>query len=342
LTIEEELILNSALLKAHIAGLGTYVPEKILTNFDLEKIVDTNDQWIRERTGIRERHIASDEQAASDLGVIAAQRAMADAGVSPEDIDLIITSTVTPDMLFPSTACIIQEKLGMTETPAFDLGAACSGFIYILATGSQFIATGAYRNILLIGTEALSKVTNWSDRSTCVLLSDGAGAAVLQPGPADGGVLAFTMGADGRGGKFLYQPAGGSRMPATLETVQNNLHYLHMNGPDIFKFAVRKLPEIAETVLAKAGLTISDIDLLIPHQANVRIIEAAAKRLGLPMDKVVVSIDKYGNNSSATIPLAMNEALKSGRIKKNDILLLIGFGAGLTWGSMVLKWTKDI
>ncbi|HWQ88554.1 MAG TPA: beta-ketoacyl-ACP synthase III [Desulfitobacteriaceae bacterium] len=332
--------MNSALLRAHIAGIGTYVPEKILTNFDLEKIVDTNDQWIRERTGIQERHIASAEQAASDLGVIAAQRAMKNAGVTAADIDLIIVSTVTPDMLFPSTACVIQEQLGITEAPAFDLGAGCTGFVYALVTGAQYIATGAYRNILLIGTETLSKVTNWSDRSTCVLLADGAGAVVLQPGAADGGLLSFTLGADGRGGKYLFQPAGGSRMPATIETVQNNLHLLQMSGPEIFKFAVRKLPEIAEEVLTKAGLSISDIDFLIPHQANARIIEAAAKRLGLPMDKVLLSIAKYGNNSSATIPLAMDDALKAGRIKKGDLLLLIAFGAGLTWGGAVLRWTK--
>ncbi|MHB8126466.1 MAG: beta-ketoacyl-ACP synthase III [Desulfitobacteriaceae bacterium] len=332
--------MNPVLLNTHIVGIGTYVPEKILTNNDLEKIVDTSDEWIQVRTGIRERHIASAEQAASDLGAIAAQRALDHAGVSADEIDLIIVSTATPDMLFPSTACIIQEKLGMTNAAAFDVGAGCTGFIYALVTGSQFVATGAYRNILVIGAEVLSKVTNWSDRTTCVLLSDGAGAVVLQPGSLDSGILAFSLGADGRGGKDLSQPAGGSRMPASIETVTNNLHTLQMNGQEIFKFATRTMVKTSKEVLAKVGLKISELDLFIPHQANARIIEAVAKRLGLSMDKVIVTIDKYGNNSSATIPLAMEEALKTGRIKKDQYLLLMGFGAGLTWGGVILKWSK--
>ncbi|MDD2233945.1 MAG: ketoacyl-ACP synthase III [Desulfitobacteriaceae bacterium] len=332
--------MKSALFNAHIAGIGTYIPEKILTNFDLEKIVDTSDQWILERTGIRERHIASAEQAASDLGVIAAQRALDDAGLTINDMDLIITTTVTPDMLFPSTACIIQEKLGNHTIPAFDLNAACAAFIYGLVTGTQFIATGTYRNILLICTEALSSVTNWKDRSTCVLLADGAGAVVLQRGDSSGGVLGYTLGADGRGGLNLYQPAGGSRMPATLETVQNDLHFLRMNGQEIYKFAVRNMVETAKETMNKAGLNASDVDLFIPHQANARIIEGISKRLEFPQEKVVITIDKYGNNSSATIPLAMNDALKAGRIKKDSVLLLVGFGAGLTWGGLALKWTK--
>jgi len=326
---------------AGVIGLGSYVPERILTNHDLEKIVDTTDEWIQTRTGITERHISSGEQASSDLGLIAAQRALDDANITPAEIDLIIVATATPDMLFPSTACIIQSKLGANRAAAFDIGAGCTGFIYALVTAAQFISNGSYKKVLVIGAETLSKVTNWSDRNTCVLLADGAGAVVLDAVPFGEGVLGFTLGADGNGGKYLLQPAGGSRLPASIETVKQNLHTLQMNGPEIFKFAVKIMVEVTEETLKKANLLKEDVNLFIPHQANRRIIEAATKRLGFSMNKVVVNIDRFGNTSSASIPIAMQEAFGNGRIYTGDNLLLMGFGAGITWGAVALKWTKQ-
>ncbi|MCF6095035.1 ketoacyl-ACP synthase III [Microaerobacter geothermalis] len=323
-----------------IWGLGSALPEKILTNLDLEKMVDTSDEWIVSRTGIRERRIASKSVASSDLALEASEKALKSAGISAEDLDLIIVATVTPDMLFPSTACIIQAKLGAKKAAAFDLSAACSGFIYGLATATQFIRNGMYEHVLVVGVECLSKITDWEDRNTCVLFGDGAGAAVLGPVKEGKGFLSFDLGADGTGRDSLKLPAGGSRLPASLETVEQKMHYVSMNGQEVFKFAVRVMENATETALEKAGLTKEKIDLLVPHQANIRIIDYAAKRLGLSEDKVMVNLDKYGNMSSATIPIAMDEALQEGKIKDGDILLLVAFGGGLTWGSSVLKWGR--
>lgn len=328
-------------INAGIAGIGVCLPERVLTNDELAKIVDTNDAWIQERTGIRQRRIAAADQAASDLGIAAAREALANAGVTAQKIDLIIVATATSDMQFPSTACAIAEKLGLDTTPAFDVTAGCTGFIYALTIGSQFIVNGFYRNVLVIGAEVLSKVTNWTDRETCILLADGAGAVVLGPVAADQGILAMKLGADGAGGKDLSLPAGGSRLPLTAEGLAANLNKLHMNGSEVFKFAMKIMPEVTGQVLALAGLTVEEIALFVPHQANLRIIEAAARRMDLPIDKFMVNLDRYGNTSSASIPIALHEALVTGRIKPGDALVLTGFGAGLTWGAVVLRWAGE-
>lgn len=323
-----------------IAGLGSYVPERIMANVDLEKIVDTSDAWIKERTGISHRHIAAENETTSDLAYRAAQDALKDAGISAEELDLIIVATCTPDMLFPATACILQEKLGVKGKPSFDLEAACSGFIYGLAVGSQFIASGAYEKVLVVGAETVSRVVNWQDRNTCVLFGDGAGAAVLQPVEKGRGILSFHLGGDGAGGDLLKVPAGAAAMPASAETVAQGLHYLHMSGNEVFKFAVRVMGDAALKSLEKAGLSKEEVCYVIPHQANMRIVDAAMRRLGLPMEKAYVNLDRYGNMSSASIPVALHEAYREEKLKNGDILVLVGFGAGLTWGSMVLKWWK--
>ncbi len=325
-------------VKAGIVGIGVCLPDKVLTNDEIAKMVDTSDEWIQERTGIKERRIAEDSQAASDLGVIAAQRALAQAGVSADEVGLIIVATATADMQFPSTACIIQDRLGIKNIPAFDVTAGCTGFIYALTIAAQFIANDFCRTVLVIGTEVLSKVTNWTDRETCILLADGAGAVALQPTAQGSGILSMKIGSDGAGGKHLQLPAGGSRLPVTPELIEANRNKLHMDGPEVFKFAMKMLPEVTEQALALAGLRKDDIDLIVPHQANIRIIEAAARRLDLPMEKFMVNLDRYGNTSSASIPIAMHEALESGRIKSGDVVVLTGFGAGLTWGSIVMRW----
>ncbi|PTX61251.1 3-oxoacyl-[acyl-carrier-protein] synthase-3 [Melghirimyces profundicolus] len=324
-----------------IIGTGAYLPEKVLTNADLEKMVDTNDEWIVSRTGIRERRIAAEDQASSDLATEAARRALEDAGVDPEELDLIIVATVTPDMLFPATACLVQDRLGAEKAATFDLSAACTGFLYGLASASQFIQSGMYRYALVVGVDCLSKITDYTDRNTCVLFGDGAGAAVLGPVGEGEGFFSFELGGDGSGGPLLMQPAGGSRRPASKESVDERLHFISMNGREVFKFAVRVLGASAEEALKKAGLTKEDVDFLIPHQANHRIIDAAVQRLGLSSDKVVVNLDRYGNMSSASIPVALDEAVKMGRIRKGDILVLVGFGGGMTWGASVLKWSMD-
>jgi 3-oxoacyl-[acyl-carrier-protein] synthase-3 len=331
-------VLPDGLIKAGVAGVGTYVPEQIITNADLEKIIDTSDEWIVSRSGIRERRIAPPEMATSDFAVIAAQEAIADAGITAAEIDLIIVATNTPDMLFPATASLVQDRIRAKNAAAFDLAAGCTGFMYALVVGSQFVSTGSCRNVLVIGSENLSKVINWKDRKTCVLFGDGAGAVVLRQAAPGSGLLSYKLWSDGSGGQLLMQPAGGSRLPASHETVDNNLHYLHMKGREIFKFAVRATGKAAEEVIAAAGLQKSDIDWFIPHQANVRIIEAAAKRLGLPREKVLVNVDRYGNTSTASIPIALAEAVRCGKIKKGDHVLMVGFGAGLTWAAAVLKW----
>lgn len=323
-----------------ILGMGHYVPEKILTNFDLEKMVETSDQWITERTGIKQRHIAAPEEATSDLCYNAAMVALKDAGVAPEELDLVIVATASPDHVFPSTACLVQDRIGAKNAAAFDLAAGCSGFVYSLGVASQMIATGLYKHALIIGAETLSRIMNWSDRNTCVLFGDGAGAAVLGPVEEGYGVLGIDMGADGSGGKYLIQPAGGSRNPASPETVEANDHTIHMNGPEVFKFAIQIMGKTAKRALAKANMKAEELDMLFPHQANLRIISSAAKRLKMPMDKVWVNVDKYANTSAASIPIALCEAQAAGALKKGDNILLDGFGAGLTWASIVLKWSK--
>lgn len=323
-----------------ILGMGHYVPEKILTNFDLEKMVETSDQWITERTGIKQRHIAAPEEATSDLCYNAAMIALKDAGVAPEELDLVIVATASPDHVFPSTACLVQDRIGAKNAAAFDLAAGCSGFVYSLGVASQMIATGLYKHALIIGAETLSRIMNWTDRNTCVLFGDGAGAAVLGPVEEGYGVLGIDMGADGSGGKYLIQPAGGSRNPASPETVEDNDHTIHMNGPEVFKFAIQIMGKTAKRALAKANMKAEDLDMLFPHQANLRIISSAAKRLKMPMEKVWVNVDKYANTSAASIPIALCEAQAAGALKKGDNILLDGFGAGLTWASIVLKWSK--
>jgi len=321
-----------------IVGTGSYLPEKVLTNKDLEKIVDTSDEWIVSRTGIRERRICSDNEAASDLGIKAAQRALEDANVKVEDIDLVIVATITPDMFFPSTACIIQTKLGIKNAAIFDLNAACAGFIYSFSTAQQFLQTGTYKTALVIATETLSKITDWKDRNTCVLLGDGAGAAVLKKEKGDSGILSCYLDADGRYGDLLNMPAGGSRLPATVDTVKNRLHYLKMKGNETFRIGVPEMVNSVKRGLEGCGLKIEDVALLIPHQANIRIIKAIAKRLSIPMEKVFVNIDKCANTSAATVAIALDQANHQGRIKQGDIIELVAFGAGFTWGSCVIKW----
>ncbi|MFA5063590.1 MAG: beta-ketoacyl-ACP synthase III [Candidatus Omnitrophota bacterium] len=323
--------------KVGIIGVGEYLPKKVLTNADLEKMVDTSDEWITTRTGIKERRLASDEEATSDLAIAAAREALNNAKIKPEDLDLIIVATITPDMPFPSVASILQNALCAKKAAAFDISAACAGFVYALSIAQQFISTGVYKNALVIGAEKLSSITDWKDRNTCVLFGDGAGACVLGE-VKDGGITATYLGCDGSNLGLLNLPAGGSRKPASYETVDARLHYLKMNGNELFKIAVRTMTDAALTVLEKAGLKFSDIDLIIPHQANSRIIMAVAKRLGLTEDKIFLNIEKYGNMSSASTATALVEAAKEGRIKKGDIVLLDAFGAGLVWGAAVIEW----
>ena len=324
--------------RAGIAGVGTYVPERVLTNLQLQEMVDTNDQWIRSRTGICERRVAADDEAVSDLALHASRRALAHAGVGPEELDLVIMATNTPDMLFPASACLLQDKLGAKNVGAFDLLAGCTGFIYGMAVASQFIAAGTARNVLVAGSEVLTRIVNWKDRNTCVLFGDGAGAVVMTKAPDDRGILSVALGSDGSGGDLLKLPAGGSLLPASAETVAREQHYVQMNGREVFKFAVRAMEDSAGEVLRRAGLTGSDVDFLIPHQANTRIIEHAAKKMNLPMDRVAVNVDRYGNTSAASIPLALEESLQAGKIKDGDNVVMIGFGAGLTWAGLLIKW----
>ncbi|MEK3757883.1 beta-ketoacyl-ACP synthase III [Paenibacillus sp. FSL P4-0338] len=321
-----------------IIGTGKYVPEKVLTNSDLEKIVETNDEWIVSRTGIRERHIAAPEQATSDLAYEAALKALESAGMKAEELDLIIVATVTPDSAFPSTACILQDKLGAKNAAAFDLSAACSGFVYSLATATGFIQNGMYNNALVIGADTLSRITDYTDRNTCVLFGDGAGAVIVGEVPEGRGFQSFDLGAEGSGGSLLNLEAGGSRLPASQQTVEDKKHFIYMNGREVFKFAVRIMGSATERVLTKAGLSKENIDLFVPHQANIRIIQSAMQRLDLPPEKVVVNVDKYANTSAASIPLALVEAAEEGRMKAGDAVLMVGFGGGLTWGASVLIW----
>jgi len=320
-----------------IIGVGEYLPKKVLTNADLEKTVDTSDEWITTRTGIKERRIAAKNEATSDLAVRAGRQALEEAGLNPKDLDLIIVATITPDMSFPAVACLLQNEFLARDAVCFDISAACAGFVYAIAIAQQFIARGAFSNALVVGAETLSSVTDWEDRSTCVLFGDGAGAAVLSE-VSSGGILSTYMGCDGSKADLLMLPAGGSRRPATRETIDKRLHYIKMQGNELFKIAVMAMTEAAQTALKKAGLKCQDIDLVIPHQANMRIIMAMAKKLGLPREKIYLNIEKYGNMSSASTATALCEAVKEGRIKKGDVVLLDAFGAGLVWGACVIKW----
>jgi 3-oxoacyl-[acyl-carrier-protein] synthase-3 len=324
--------------RAAFLGVGRYAPEKVLTNFDLEKIVDTSDEWIIERTGVRERHIAGEDQAASDLATPAALNALEMAAVSPEDLDLIIVGTVTPDYFFPSTACIVQDKIGAKNAGALDTSVGCSAFIYGCNIASQFIENGRFERILVIGVEVLSKIMDFTDRNTCVLFGDGAGAAVLGPAKGDGGILATHMKADGSLGYLLEMPGGGSRQPPTHESLEQRLHYIKMAGREVFKHAVRSMVEAGQDVLDQAGYRGADVDLLVPHQANWRIMSVVADRLGFPHEKVFVNLDKYGNTSAASIPIALSEALEQGRLGPGDLVLNVAFGAGFTWAANLVRW----
>jgi 3-oxoacyl-[acyl-carrier-protein] synthase-3 len=321
-----------------ITGVGSYVPAKILTNADLAKMVDTSDEWITTRTGIKERRIAAADEYTSDLATAAALRALKAAGVGPEQIDLIIVATITPDMPFPSTACLVQRKIHAKRAAAFDLEAACSGFIYALEIAQQFIMSRTYDNVLVIGAEKLSSITNWNDRNTCVLFGDGAGAAVLQNRPNSHGLLTAVMGADGESADLLFMPGGGSRCPASVQSVNARLHYLQMNGKETFKNAVQAMQIAAEESLRRCELDISQIKCIIPHQANRRIIDAVAERLGAKPEQLFVNLEKYGNTSAASIAIALDEAVRGGRVGRGDLILLMVFGAGLTWGAAVIEW----
>jgi 3-oxoacyl-[acyl-carrier-protein] synthase-3 len=319
--------------RASIVGIGSYLPKKVLTNFDIEKMVDTSDEWIRDRTGIRERRISDKSEATSDLAVEAARKAVASAKIDPKEIELIIVGTSSPDMLFPSTSCIVQDKLGAVNSAAFDVSAACTGFNYALASAAGFIESGVYNNVLVIGADTLTKYLDWTDRNTCILFGDGAGAVMLKAADDGSGVLASYLGAEGSGGKHLIMPGGGSRDPEAKK------RFIWMDGKEVFKFAVKVLPKCIKSVLERSKLKTEDISLLIPHQANMRIIDFALRNLGLSKDKVYVNLDRYGNTSAASIPIALDEASREGRIKSGDVVVLAGFGAGLTYGANVIKWS---
>ena len=322
-----------------IIGTGRYLPEKILTNFDLEKMVDTTDEWIKTRTGIENRRILQDGVGTSFMASKAGEKALESAGLTAEEVDMIVVATVTADMSFPSTACRVQEQIGATNAFAFDVNAACTGFIYAISVANSMIQNGTAKNALVIGADALSKITDYTDRSTAVLFADGAGAVVLSEVEEGTGVLSTALGSDGTGGKFLYLPGGGSLNPASQETVEKGMHYIHMDGSEVFKFAARKMADVSLEALEKANLNLEDIDYLVPHQANTRIINNAAKRLKISQDKIYINIHDYGNMSSASIPVALDEALEKKLIKKDDVVLLVGFGAGLTWGASLIKWS---
>ena len=327
------------LVRVKISALGTYVPPRLLTNADLEKMVETNNQWIMERTGIRERHIVDKGVATSDLAVEAAKKALAQRGIEASDLDAILVGTVTPDMFFPSTACLVQHKLGAKGAWGFDLSAACSAFLYALQVGTQFVATGAHKRVMVIGADVMSSIIDYTDRATCIIFGDGAGAVILEPADSDSlGVIDFIHEVDGSGGCYLYMPGGGSLHPSTHETVDAKMHYVHQDGQAVFKFAVRKQTELCEKILKRNGIKASDIDVFIAHQANKRIISATAERLGVRPESVVINIDRYGNTTAGTIPLAMDTARQEGKLKKGDLVLLASVGAGFTVGATLLRW----
>jgi 3-oxoacyl-[acyl-carrier-protein] synthase III len=328
----------SQLVRAKISALGTYVPPRVLTNADLEEMVQTSNEWLISRTGIRERHIVEKGVATSDLAVEAAKKALAQRGIGAENLEAIIVGTVTPDMFFPSTACLVQNKLGAKGAWGFDLSSACSAFVYALQAGAQFIASGAHQKVLVIGADVMSSILDYTDRATCVLFGDGAGAVLLEPASDDLGIVDFIHEVDGSGGCSLFMPGGGSLHPASHETIDKKMHYVHQDGQAVFKFAVRKQLEVCERLLERNGVKVGDLDLFIPHQANKRIITATAERLGLPEEKIVINIDRFGNTTAGTIPLAMNTAIEEGRLKKGDLVLLASVGAGFTVGATLLRW----
>ena len=328
-----------ALRRVQISSLATFVPARVLTNSDLEKMVDTSDEWILKRTGVRERHIADTDVATSDLAAAAARAAIGQAGLTPSDIEFLVVGTTTPDTFFPSTACLVQDKIGAVGAWGFDLGAACSGFTYALTIAAQMVATGAHEHALAIGADIMSRIIDYEDRTTCVIFGDGAGAVVVSPAvDPELCVIDFAHEVDGSGGPALRMPAGGSRLPASHETVDQRLHYVHQDGAAVFKFAVRKTAEISRRILERNGLQANDVDLFVSHQANRRIIKAAADQLGLPDEKVVINIDRYGNTTGATIPLALADARADGRLKRGDLVLLASVGAGFTVGAVLLRW----
>ena len=324
--------------RVSVTGMGAFVPERVMTNDELSQLVDTSDEWIVERTGIRERRLAAPDQALSDLALPAARQALEQAGVPGKDIDLLIVATVTPDMAFPSTAAILADQLGAADAAAYDLSAGCTGFMYALAQAYGMLAGGLSRRALVVGGDVLSRIVDWTDRRTCVLFGDGAGAVVLEP-VQERGFLGFELGADGSGGSQLYLPAGGSRTPATAESVAQKQHFVQMNGREVFKFATRVLIGSARTVLEASGRGVEEIDVYVPHQANTRIIEYARKKLGVPEDRTVIDVDRYGNTSSGSIPLALADAEAAGMLHEGDLVLMTGMGAGLTWGSALMEWT---
>jgi 3-oxoacyl-[acyl-carrier-protein] synthase-3 len=325
-------------IAAKITGVAGYVPPKVLTNADLEKLVDTNDEWIRTRTGIRERHIAEAGTASSHLATEAAKLLLAKTKTDPTEIDLIIVASVTPDMFFPATACLVQDRLGAKRAWGFDLSAACSGFAYALTVGAQFVGSGAHRKVLVIGSDVMSSILDYKDRSTCVLFGDGAGAVLVEPAKDGEGILDFSHDVDGSGGQYLYMPGGGSLHPSTHETIDKNMHVVHQEGSQVFKYAVRRMAELAGCLLERNGFTSDDLALVVPHQANLRIIRAMQERLGVDDAKVMVNIDKYGNTTGGTIPLGLRDAVDQGRLKKGDLVLLAAVGAGYTTGGLLMRW----
>ncbi len=325
-------------MNTKITSTAHYVPERVMTNFELESMVDTSDEWIRTRTGISQRHIIGENEATSDLSTRVAERLLEKGGISPEEIDIIIISTVTPDHFAPSTAAIVQNNIGAKNAWGFDLSAACSGYLYGLETGRQFISSGKYQKIMVIGVDSMTSILDFTDRDTCVLFGDGAGGAILEPTDNSIGIFDSILHMDGSGGNYLIVPGGGSRMPATVESVKDKKHFIRQDGKKVFKFAVKGMADVSERILNQNNLSGDDISLFIPHQANKRIIDAAAKRCNISPEKVMINIDRYGNTTAGTIPIAMNEAVESGRIKDGDTILLAAFGAGFTWGSILLKW----
>lgn len=329
---------NPTCLPAGVIAIGSAVPDEVLTNDDFEKMLDTNDEWITSRTGIKKRHIAPKEVATSDLALEAAREALLKAGMEPEELEMIIVATLTPDSPFPATACLVQDKLGAGNIPAFDLGAGCSGFVYGLSVALNMVGSGTLSNAMVIGAEVLSRVLDYTDRNTCVLFGDGAGAAIVKPVEKGSGVISYALAAYGGGAELLHCPAGGSRFPASHETVDARLHYAKMNGRGLFTVAVKRMPEIVEEVVASSGYSLGDIDCMVPHQANRRIIESACKNLNFPMEKVFLNLHEYGNTSAASIPLALAEAEQEGFMKNGDLVLLVSFGTGVTWSAMLLRW----
>jgi 3-oxoacyl-[acyl-carrier-protein] synthase-3 len=325
-------------LAAKITGVAGYVPPKVMTNADLEKIVETNDEWIRTRTGIRERHTVENGMATSHMATEAARAVLAETKTDPGEIDLIVLASVTPDMFFPATACLVQERIGAKKAWGFDLSAACSGFAYALTVGAQFVAAGTHKKVLVIGSDTMTSILDYRDRATCVLFGDGAGAALLEAAGANEGILDFQHDVDGAGGAFLYMPGGGSLNPSSRETIEKRMHYVHQEGSQVFKYAVRRMAEMAAHLLEKNGFTKDDLKLLVPHQANLRIIRATQERLGIEDSKVMVNIDRYGNTTAGTIPLGLRDAVDQGRLHKGDLVLIVTVGAGYTTGGVLLRW----